>query len=153
MDTPLAVRHSSGMYIAHPRGIHAALFLTYNLKFFQDFRTSKPKRSKRLSICLVPPFLRSMIKRQAARDCAKVIKTIRVFTKTTKEYQYRLTKADIIKNQLRTFVFGKQREKKPDTFWCRLQWAMLPTIVDTSADYSEQCCRLQSAPKHLNIKI
>ena len=84
---------------------------------------------------------------------AKVIKTIRVFTKTTKEYQYRLTKADIIKNQLRTFVFGKQREKKPDTFWCRLQWAMLPTIVDTSADYSEQCCRLQSAPKHLNIKI
>ena len=131
MDTPLAVRHSSGMYIAHPRGIHVALFLTYNLKFFQDFRTSKPKRSKRLSICLVPPFLRSMIKRQAARDCAKVIKTIRVFTKTTKEYQYRLTKADIIKNQLRTFVFGKQREKKPDTFWCRLQ----------------------SAPKHLNIKI
>ena len=73
-------------------------------------------------------------------------KTIRVFTKTMKEYQNRLIKADIIKNE-------KQMEKKPDTFWCRLQWAMLPTIVDTSADYSEQCCRLQSAPKHLNIKI
>ncbi len=79
-------------------------------------------------------------------------KTIRVFTKTMKEYQNRLIKADIIKKQLRTFVFRKLIEKKPDIVWCRLQWAMLPTIVDTSADYSEQCCRLQSAPKHLNIK-
>lgn len=79
-------------------------------------------------------------------------KTIRVFTKTMKEYQNRLIKADIIKNQLRTFVFRKLIEKKPDIVWCRLQWAMLPTTVNTSTDYSEQCCRLQSAPKHLNIK-
>lgn len=48
MDTPLAVRHNSGIYIIHPRGIHVALFLTGYLKFFQDFRTSNPKRSKRL---------------------------------------------------------------------------------------------------------
>ena len=42
------------MYITHLRGIHVALFLTEFLKFSYDFRTSKPKRSKRLYICLVP---------------------------------------------------------------------------------------------------
>ena len=43
-------------------------------------------------------------------------KTIRVFTKTMKEYQNRLTKADIIKNQLSTFVFVKQRINGRRTF-------------------------------------
>ena len=50
----MAIRHSDSMYITHLRGIHVALFMTDNLKFSQDFRMSKPKRSKRLYICLVP---------------------------------------------------------------------------------------------------
>lgn len=49
MDTLLAVQHNL-VYIIHPRGIHVALFLTGYLKFFQDFRTSNPKRSKRLNM-------------------------------------------------------------------------------------------------------
>ena len=48
-------------------------------------------------------------------------KTIRVFTKTMKEYQNRQTKADIIKNQFKYFCVWKQNEKKPDIVWCRLQ--------------------------------
>ena len=36
------------------KDIHVALFLTDNLKFSYDFKVSKPKRSKRLYICLVP---------------------------------------------------------------------------------------------------
>ena len=50
---PLAYKYTNGYRhiaacITHPRDIHVALFLTRFLKFSQDFRTSKPKRSKRL---------------------------------------------------------------------------------------------------------
>ena len=76
-------------------------------------------------------------------------KTIRVFTKTLKEYQNRLTKADIIKNELRTFVFRKQIEKKPDIFWCRPSSAVVSTIVSRGADHRRQHCPPSSAAKHL----
>ena len=45
------VRHA---YNIPTKDIHVALFLTDNLKFSYDFKVSKPKRSKRLYICLVP---------------------------------------------------------------------------------------------------
>ena len=48
MGTPMATQVFEGMYITHLWGIHVALSLTCIMKFFQDFRTSKPKRSKRL---------------------------------------------------------------------------------------------------------
>ena len=38
------------MCITHLWGIYVALFLTNNLKFSYDFRSSKPKRSKRLNM-------------------------------------------------------------------------------------------------------
>lgn len=43
-------------------------------------------------------------------------KTIRVFTKTMKEYQNILTKADIIRNELRTFVFGSKKKRNLTSF-------------------------------------
>ena len=44
------VRHA----ITYLRGIHRCFVLDRN-EIFQDFKESKPKRSKRLSLCLVPP--------------------------------------------------------------------------------------------------
>lgn len=72
-------------------------------------------------------------------------KTIRVFTKTLKEYQNRLTKADIIKNELRTFVFVRQRKNGPALSgadhrrqWCRPSSAEVPTIVGSTAHHRQQ---------------
>ena len=51
----MAVRQSEAcIYNIPTKDIHVALFLTDNLKFSYDFKVSKPKRSKRLYICLVP---------------------------------------------------------------------------------------------------
>ena len=70
-DTPMAIGHNRDMYRPHPRGIHVALFLTYNLKFSYDFKMSKPKRSKRLPIC--PPLPIAIPTGNAsARDFAKL---------------------------------------------------------------------------------
>ena len=44
------VRHA----ITYLRGIHRCFVLDRN-EIFQDFKESKPKRSKRLLLCLVPP--------------------------------------------------------------------------------------------------
>ena len=44
-----------GLYITYPRGTHRCFVFDRYLKFFQDFKKSKPKRSKRLYLCLSPP--------------------------------------------------------------------------------------------------
>ena len=75
-----------------------------------------------------------------ARLC-KGNKTIRFFTKTMKEYQNRQTKADIIKKQLRTFVYKNKERRSMTSFGadhrrhqCSPSSAEEPTIVGSTAD-------------------
>lgn len=77
---------------------------------------------------------------------------MRVFTKTMKEYQNILTKADIIKNQLSTFVFRNQRKNKPDIFWCRPSSAVVSTIVSKCVDHRRKLCPPSSAAKQILTK-
>ena len=58
--TPLANRYSLGRYITHPRGIHRC-FVLMNISKLPDFRTSKQKRSKRLSIKIKVPALHPLV--------------------------------------------------------------------------------------------
>ena len=71
-DTPMANRHNEAcLYITHPRGIHRCLVFDLHLKFSQDFRLSKPKRSKRLKLCL-PPATRTHKRVHRRRAIAKI---------------------------------------------------------------------------------
>ena len=74
----MAVRQSEAcIYNIPTKDIHVALFLTDNLKFSYDFKVSKPKRSKRLYICLAP---RPPMPQRAfsAQDDTKIIKIVNV---------------------------------------------------------------------------
>ena len=51
-DTPMAIKRSAGMYIAHPRGIYRCLVFDLHFEIFLRFQDVKTKRSKRLSLCL-----------------------------------------------------------------------------------------------------
>ena len=84
-DTPLATRHSLGRYITHPRGIHRC-FVLMNISKLPDFRTSKPKRSKRLFIKIKVPALHPLV--ASAQELCKnryFVLIIKAFSKENKK--------------------------------------------------------------------
>ena len=82
---PLANRYSLGRYITHPRGIHRCFVLTDFMKL-PDFKESKPKRSKRLSIKIKVPALHPLV--ASAQELCKnryFVLIIKAFSKENKK--------------------------------------------------------------------
>ena len=77
MDTPMAIQHSNGMYITHPRDIHRCFVFDKQLFEVAKFLNRQNQSvNKRLSICLVPAHPIFSVEKTIGMELCKVIEKI-----------------------------------------------------------------------------